>query len=54
LNGQHILLIYTDDVNLLAKSKNTTRRTTDALLRTANKVGVEEISRQKKETDVWE
>jgi hypothetical protein len=48
LNGLHIQLIYNGDVNLLAKSMNTIRRNTDALLPTTNEVGLEVFSRQKK------
>lgn len=45
--GVHILLIYADDINLLAKSMNTIRRKTDALLPITNEVGLEVIYKEK-------
>ena len=41
LNGIHLLLAYTDDVNVLGGSLNTTEKNTDALVVASKEIGLE-------------
>jgi hypothetical protein len=41
MNGTHQLLVYADDVNLLGKEINETKKNTEALLDTSKEVGPE-------------
>jgi hypothetical protein len=41
LNGTHQLLVYADDVNLLGDSKNTLKKSTEALIDTSKGFGLE-------------
>jgi hypothetical protein len=41
LNGTHQLLVYADDINLLADSKNTIKENKETLLQASRDVGIE-------------
>ena len=48
LNGKHQLLVYVDDVNMLAENLQTSRENTDIIIKASKDIGLEANSKKTK------